>query len=195
MNWKKIRRLLTAAATLAAASVAWLLLAPQGMGGGVSYVITSGSSMEPRLHDGDLVLVRPAASYRVGDIVAYPSRELGQIVLHRIVRQEGDGFVTKGDNNGWLDSEQPTSESLEGKLWLRVPAAGKAFAALRTPRNAAIFAALSALLAFSGAGARVTRRRRRSKANPDSASPVAARPSRASGGGWRERRASSPSRD
>src|SRR5258705_12620813 len=70
---------------LAAVAAAWLMLAPIGFGGSTGYALVVGSSMEPRIQRGDLVLVRQSAGYGVGDVVAYRSAVLGRTVLHRIV--------------------------------------------------------------------------------------------------------------
>src|SRR4051794_10990259 len=84
------------------AFVAFALFAPTVMGGRVTYVTTFGISMRPHIHAGDLVLVRPAGDYKVGDVVAYRSATLGGVtVLHRIVARHGDKFTFKGDNNSW----------------------------------------------------------------------------------------------
>ncbi|MGH3103507.1 MAG: signal peptidase I, partial [Gaiellaceae bacterium] len=151
---------------LAALVAAWVLLAPTGLGGSMSYAIVHGSSMEPRFHRGDLVLLRAADEYRVGDIAAYRSPDLGRTVMHRIVEQDGDRYVFKGDNNDFLDSSEPQRVSFEGKLWLRIPAVGGLLDRLRTPGNAAIGAALLALLLVAAAGGSTgsarNRRRRRS---------------------------------
>ena len=79
-------------------------------------VTTYGTSMEPTLHAGDLVVVRPQDDYRVGDVVAYRSEQLGTIVLHRIIAREGDRYVFKGDNNSWIDEERPTADDLIGAM-------------------------------------------------------------------------------
>ena len=47
-------------AIIGLAAVAWLL--PASVGGGASYVITYGISMEPGFHTGDLAIVRQAGS-------------------------------------------------------------------------------------------------------------------------------------
>jgi signal peptidase I len=146
---------------LAALILAWMVLAPPGLGGSAEYVITHGSSMEPKLHEGDLAVVRSGGDHEAGDVVAYRSRALRQIVLHRIVRSEGDRFVTKGDSNRWVDSEQPVNSDVIGRLWFSVPAGGKVLRALQVPRNAAFAVAVLALLALGGTGAQVRRRRAR----------------------------------
>ena len=75
-----------------------MVVLPTGVGGGTSYVTTFGASMEPMFRAGDLAVVRSAAGYDVGDVVAYQSPTLRRIVLHRIVGRQGDRFTFQGDN-------------------------------------------------------------------------------------------------
>jgi signal peptidase I len=140
-------------------AVAWYVFAPPQLGGSTTYAIVYGSSMEPRFHRGDLVLLRSASEYQVGDIAAYDSPGLGRSVMHRIVKHTGGRYQFKGDNNEFLDS--PTLQRVEvtGKLWLRIPAAGKVLTTLRSPVFAALAAGLLALL-LAGGGAKTGRRRR-----------------------------------
>src|SRR5260370_6367352 len=44
---------------------------PQSLGGRADWVMVSGTSMLPRFHTGDLVLVEHQSSYHVGDVIAY----------------------------------------------------------------------------------------------------------------------------
>jgi signal peptidase len=157
LSWRKV---LAGGTCLAVVAAGWFLLAPQALGGPAAYVTIAGSSMEPRLHAGDLAVVRRADAYRAGDTVAYESDELRRVVLHRIVRTDGGRYVVKGDANGWTDSERPAESEVLGALWLRIPWAGGAFEWVRTPRNAALVSGLLALLAGAG-GYGVNRRRRR----------------------------------
>lgn len=129
--------------------------------GAFTYVQTSGNSMEPAFRAGDLAIVRRAPRYEVGDVVAFRSAELQTVVLHRIVDRTGDRFVTRGDNNDFLDPEEPTADEIIGRLWLRVPAGGRAMDWLRQPWNAGGLA-LVALLGAGGLGVRRRRRRQRS---------------------------------
>ena len=55
-----LRAGLISATLVVLAVAAWLLLAPTQIGGETSYVTTSGISMQPRFHSGDLAVVRPA---------------------------------------------------------------------------------------------------------------------------------------
>ena len=151
-----------AAAVLAAAAflAAWAFLAPTQLGGGTSYAIIVGTSMEPKLHRGDLAVVRTRSDYRVGDAVLYDSRELGSKVLHRIVRVENGRFVLKGDNNSYLDSERVTEDQIVGTLWTAAPGVGRVTEWLREPLHSAVLVGLVALIALgSGVGTGVALRR------------------------------------
>jgi signal peptidase I len=151
-------RLITAAAVISVA-LAWWFLAPTQIGGSTRYVVTSGVSMEPRFHTGDLAIVRPADSYKVGEIVAYRSTLLHTVVLHRIIAVNGDLYTFKGDNNDFIDPVRPTRSELLGKLWLHIPHGGVLLRELHTPVVAAIFVLVVCLLFWTGAGE--TRRRRK----------------------------------
>ena len=140
---------------------AWLLIAPTQIGGETSYVTTTGISMSPRFHSGDLGVVRPAATYHVGDIVAYHSKTLRIVVLHRIIAVKGNRFVTKGDNNDFVDPDHPARADVVGKLAFRVAHGGLVLHWLHTPFMAALLCGGMALLLFMGAKQRRRRRDRR----------------------------------
>ena len=165
---------ISAVAALVVAAV-WFLW-PSGLGGGTTYVSTHGISMEPRFHTGDLGVLRAADSYSVGDVIAYHSRTLDTIVMHRIVDGDEHGFVTKGDNNDWLDEDRPTEAVVLGKLFTRVPHAGRVLTALGAP----------GVLPFGSAGViavlgfvRPQRRRRERRRAPCARRPVFSMPIRA----------------
>ena len=94
--------------------------------------------MLPTFERGDLVVVRPASQYKIGDVVAYQHPEIG-VVFHRIIDFDISSFVMKGDHNFWLDSHQPQQHEIIGKLWLHLPSMGGVLAQLRTPRNFTLF--------------------------------------------------------
>lgn len=141
--------------------VGLVAFAPIQLGGQAAYVIISGNSMEPGFHLGDLVIIRAAASYQVGDIVTYRHPTIG-FVIHRIVARESNHFILKGDNNGWLDSFQPTSAQIVGRLWLHLPSVGKVVRQLRSPRNMALLSSLvGVFIMISAQGNKGTRQRAR----------------------------------
>lgn len=141
----------------------WLYLGPDRFGGSTSYAVIVGSSMEPRLHRGDLAIVRKADTYGPGDAVLYESEQLGAKVLHRIKSVEGERFALKGDNNDFLDSEQPRESQIVGELWLSIPHVGTVSGWVRKPVHAALIVGLASLLALGGGAGLGQAARRRSK--------------------------------
>jgi signal peptidase I len=155
-----MRTVRIALAVIGFIAVAWFL--PSSVGGGASYVITHGISMEPGLHAGDLAIVRPAAPYRVGDVVAYRSHQMNTVVMHRIVEVDGDRYSFKGDNNGFIDVDHPTPADFLGQLVIRIPEGGIWLNRLSSPQGLALVA--FALLAGGGSAATTRHRRKQRRA-------------------------------
>lgn len=151
-------RLAATAASAAAVAAAWWAFAPAALDGHAAFAVVDGTSMLPRFHRGDLVVLREAERYHVGDVVAYRSSLLHRVVLHRIVRIENGRYTFKGDNNSWLDPETPTRAQLIAKLWLRVPRAGDVTRVLRQPAVGALVTMLL-VLAFGLGGPKRNARR------------------------------------
>jgi signal peptidase I len=127
--------------------VAWtILLRPVALGGGTTWIVVRGSSMLPTLGSEDLVIVRSAPAYAVGDVVAYrvPDGEIGEghIVIHRLADGDGsDGWVVQGDNNDAPDPWKPRDADIVGAAWLVLPGLGGLFAWIHQPFVAAALAA------------------------------------------------------
>jgi signal peptidase I len=150
----------------------WLLW-PISLGGGTTYVATHGISMQPRFHTGDLAVLRPAATYEVGDVIAYRSATLHTTVMHRVVARDGDRFVTRGDNNSWQDPDHPTPTDVLGRLWLRVPHGGTALGQLTSPAVlGGIGIAVTSVVASIRTQPSRRRRRRHRQGRPEGARPV-----------------------
>lgn len=94
---------------------------PAQLGGKTSYMITHGTSMEPKFHAGDFVIARAGDQYKRGDVVLYRSAELKQLVLHRIVAQSNDIYTLKGDNNAFNDPSTIHHEAITGAYVAHVP--------------------------------------------------------------------------
>jgi len=155
----------SAPVALGLAIVLWILFAPIQAGGRSAYVIVRGNSMEPGFHRGDLVVLRRATEYQVGDIATYQHPQIGP-VIHRIIGREGDAFVFKGDNNAWLDAYRPTQAELIGRFWLYLPSAGKIVERLRTPWAFAFLVVAIALGGGLSVTSTTSRRRRRRRSQP-----------------------------
>ncbi len=148
--YRRWRQAVLAAFLLVLIATGWIVFAPLQVGGQSAYVIVTGNSMEPGFHLGDLVIVRQASVYQVGDIVAYRNAELRRYVFHRIIGQDLDRFILKGDNNTWTDSYRPTQEELVGKLWIHLPGIGKVVQWLRLPINMVLMAGTLGCIVMTG---------------------------------------------
>lgn len=137
--------------------------------GGLSLVVTHGNSMSPRITTGDLVVVRASSSYGVGDVVAYSSPELHQVVLHRIKAVQDGRYTFRGDHNDFDDPEHPTRGQLIGKELLHLPHGEVVRKRLTSPVALGILTA--ALLAGGGSTATARTRRRRKSAMSTHSSP------------------------
>ena len=129
---------------------AWLFLAPAQLGGATRYAVVEGSSMEPGLHRGDLVLVRYRPEPVVGDVVLYRDPAMGVRVLHRVIRVEDDRLVLQGDANDFVDDARPRPSEVIGAYWFSVPRAGSLLLWLRQPLHAALLAFVLAVVALTG---------------------------------------------
>lgn len=117
--------------------------------GSMAWAVIAGVSMQPTFTAGDVAVVRPAADYRVGDVVAARNPDLnGKIVLHRVVDRIDGRLVTRGDNNDWVDSHRPRSEDVIGTVWLHLPGLGRVLALLFRPEVAAGIVFLGTVLVF-----------------------------------------------
>lgn len=139
-------RAIFAIVTLAVAFVWWLTIAPQAIGGPLTYAIVSGESMEPDLQDGDLFVARAQPDYAVGDSIVYTV--YGGYVVHEILEQVALGYKTQGINNPYPDSWIVRNENVLGKQVAIVPGVGTTLVFLRANPLALGFAAatLAALL-------------------------------------------------
>ena len=102
----------------------WLWLAPAQVGGPATYVRVSGTSMEPMLHTGDVVIARGERPYAVGDLVVIQLST--GLVIHRLV--DGDaksGWTTRGDHNTWDDPWVLRDDQVLGRAWATVPRGGE----------------------------------------------------------------------
>ncbi|MEJ2011663.1 MAG: signal peptidase I [Anaerolineales bacterium] len=136
---------LTTSALLVLMAAIWIVLAPTKFGGQASYVMVAGASMEPTLKRGDLVIVREAQSYEVGQIVTYRHPTIGPII-HRIIDRQGSRYTFKGDNNDWVDSYQPTASEIVGAAWIYLPGAANWLLKLRMPAGLALLSITTAVI-------------------------------------------------
>ena len=153
MSQSAASRAPTAVIAVVLLGAAWLFLAPAQLGGAARYAVVEGSSMEPGLRRGALVVVRSGGEPDIGDVVLYRDPELGVRVLHRVIGRDGGRLVLKGDANDFVDDARPREGDVTGSLWFSVPRAGSALLWLREPLHASLLAFVLTVVALAGGGA------------------------------------------
>jgi len=84
-------------------------------------VCVAGSSMNPALSAGDLVLVRKGGRVEVRDVVLYQEKGHGP-VLHRMIAREGvQAIRTKGDANSTADRDAVPVTAIVGPVRTVLP--------------------------------------------------------------------------
>ena len=73
-----------------------------------SYVVmpTSGTSMAPTILPGQICICEKQEEYVYGDIIAFHTEINNQLyfIMHRVVNILPDGYLTKGENNPYIDN-------------------------------------------------------------------------------------------
>ena len=106
--------------------------------------------MEPQIHTGSLIFIKPAGEYNVGDIVTKTTEEKDVTVTHRIIEKEMiDGkviFATKGDANNVADNEKFSQEKIVGKVFLNIPYLGYAVNFAKTKQGLILIIIIPAVI-------------------------------------------------
>ena len=135
------------------ALVIFVLIAPQF---GFVFLTIMGDSMAPALPAGSVAVVQPvaASNVEVGDIIAHRSiSEQGPLVTHRVIsviNQEGSlVFQTRGDYNEEPDTNRVASTRLVGKVGLHIPFVGYIFHFIRQPLGYGLLVGLPVLIIYA----------------------------------------------
>lgn len=94
--------------------------------------------MEPTIHTGSVVIVKPTSQYKVGDIVIFGKDTKTEIpTTHRIISDHAvEGvilFTTKGDANEDPDVNEIRQSDIHGKVLFSVPYMGYILSFIRKP--------------------------------------------------------------
>ena len=138
----------------------WLLFAPVTLGGRFSYFFVVGNSMQPHITANDLVFLRAADRYDVGDVVGYRDPDLGTVV-HRIRQLDGDRYVTRGDNRDSDDPYRPFQSDVVGREWYVLNNGAKIVRTIQSPKSAVALTMISVAFGMMSAKPQVTRRMRK----------------------------------
>ena len=88
-------------------------------------------SMQPTLNVNDIIIVKITDDVKVGDIITYS--EENEFITHRVISNNKETFVTKGDYNNTEDNPIDTSK-IVGKLVCKIPSFGLLGDILLTPK-------------------------------------------------------------
>lgn len=114
---------------------------PMPFGIGVANVLSD--SMEPAFSKGTLLIVKKQENIKKGDIVVYRSGK--NLIVHRIVRLDGDQVVTQGDANNAEDTPFDRS-MIKGVAVGKIPYMGAAVSIIKTPPGILLLLAAALLL-------------------------------------------------
>ena len=94
--------------------------------------------MKGTIDSGTFVIVKPDQEYVLGDIIGFVNED-GRNVIHRIIEQTDEGFITKGDNNQRKDPDVIPLENVIGRSIFVAPFLGFTSMFLQTPLGMSIF--------------------------------------------------------
>lgn len=119
--------------------------------GNVKIFIVQSGSMEPDIKTGSIVLIRPAESYKIGDVITFGKTTNGKVpTTHRIVEirlQSGvPMYTTKGDANNAPDINEVPHKDVVGRVLFDVPYLGFALAAAKKPIGFLVLIVIPALI-------------------------------------------------
>ena len=168
---RKLGQLCSMALAVVLFSICIGLLAIRTLGMGI-FVVT-GSSMEPAIHKGAIVIVEPASPSVVarGDIITF--EHYGQMTTHRVLAIDASNatspiFTTKGDANAVADPEPVHFPGQVGVYRASVPLVGYALVYVQaywrlavTVLAGAAFLVCAAMVVFGNAKTARPRTRRR----------------------------------
>jgi signal peptidase len=168
---KKLGQLCSMALAVVLFSICIGLLAIRTLGMG-TFVVT-GSSMEPTIQKGSIVIVEPVAPAMLtrGDIITF--EHYGQMTTHRIIAVDASNvaspiFTTKGDANAVADPEPVHFPGQVGLYRASIPLVGYALVYIQaywrlavTLLAGAAFLVCAAMLVFGNAKTARPRTRRR----------------------------------
>ena len=123
--------------------------------GNYQLLIVQSGSMEPAIKTGSIVIVKPALTYQVGDVITFGAVSKTKIpTTHRIIEIRRQGgrpvYVTKGDANEGEDAQEVPARRVIGKVFFDVPFLGYALAAAKRPVGFAVLIIIPALLLLFG---------------------------------------------
>lgn len=105
-----------------------MLLSKVNIHGSFQTFLVQSGSMSPTIKTGNLIIVKPAPIYKVGDIITFRNSN-NQKITHRIVNIKVENnfqkIYTKGDANKVNDDGYILANQIIGKVRYQIPYLGK----------------------------------------------------------------------
>lgn len=119
--------------------------------GGVRVFVVQSGSMEPAIKTGAVVVVKPQASYKPGEVITFgPYSKVKPPTTHRIVEVKSESgqpvYLTKGDANKTEDMSEVRSRNVIGRVVVNVPYVGYLVAAAKQPVGFVVLVVLPAII-------------------------------------------------
>lgn len=149
--------------------------------GAIEFKIVQSGSMEPSIPVGSVVVIAPAATYAVGDVITFGDDTAKRIpTTHRIAgieREVGSvRYVTKGDANEDVDNDMAAYPSVIGKVAFSVPRLGYVLHFARSQRGFTFMVVMPAALIVLDELITIVGALREAKRTPTQAGPAPATP-------------------
>jgi signal peptidase len=111
-------------------------------------------SMEPSIKIVSVVVVKPKADYKIGDVITFGvNTKTTKPITHRIFDIKVVGgqpvYITKGDANNAVDSKETQEKDIMGKVLFSVPFAGYVVDFARKPIGFALIIIIPAMIIIS----------------------------------------------
>lgn len=137
-----------------------LLIALFPIKGNYQIKIVKSGSMEPSIATGSIVVIKPSANYKEGDVVTFGKDTKTDIpTTHRIVgSRASEGvilFTTKGDANEDPDTKEIRQSDIHGKVLFDVPYFGYIIDMARKPVGFAVLIIVPALIVVFDEGVKI----------------------------------------
>jgi signal peptidase len=118
--------------------------------GNIKVLTVLSGSMEPAIHTGSVVVIKPMVNYKVGDVITFgPNTKIQIPTTHRIVEiraQEGQTiYKTRGDANNAEDMKEVLAKDVIGKVVFDIPYFGYIVEFIRKPIGLLLVVVLPAI--------------------------------------------------
>ncbi|MDD5152494.1 MAG: signal peptidase I [Candidatus Pacebacteria bacterium] len=106
--------------------------------GNIKVLSVLSGSMEPTIHTGSVVIIKPISDYKIGDVITFGKNTKTEIpTTHRIAEMKAVSgeivYKTRGDANNSEDSKEVSQKEVLGKVYFSIPFLGYIVDFLKKP--------------------------------------------------------------